>query len=269
MKLVSFAEKIFIMRWSAYLRYLLQSGSRYSVHSPFVYNLVENVFRDKQFYEYYLVAETVRKRMLHSDKIIQMKDYGTGGDNSQTYSAKVSHIARYSAKGKKNGRLLARICHYFSPNVILELGTSLGVSTLYLKAASPVSLVHTIEGSPEVAEIALQNFRQAGFSDIHLHIGSFELLLPELLKNGLKPELVFIDGNHTKEATLGYFSEILPSLQSKSIIIFDDIHWSKSMEEAWEIIQKNPQVKISIDLYWMGLVFFRQGLSKQNFILRA
>jgi predicted O-methyltransferase YrrM len=120
-----------------------------------------------------------------------------------------------------------------------------------------------------VAEIALQNFRQAGFSDIRLHIGSFELLLPELLKNGLKPELVFIDGNHTKEATLGYFSEILPSLQSKSIIIFDDIHWSKSMEEAWEIIQKNPQVKISIDLYWMGLVFFKQGLSKQNFILRA
>jgi predicted O-methyltransferase YrrM len=229
---------------------------------------MENVFRDRHYHEYYYPAETVRKLMLHSDTTIQMMDYGMGGKKAKDYQVKVSQIARYSAKGKKNGRLLARISSYFSPAVIVELGTSLGISALYLKAASPSSIVHTIEGSTEVAALARQNFQQAGFSDIHIHTGLFEEVLPNLLKNGLKPDLVFIDGNHNKESTLNYFGGILPSLTPQSILIFDDIHWSKPMEEAWENVQQNPLVRVCIDLYWMGLVFVNTALSKQNYILR-
>ncbi|HRC67490.1 MAG TPA: hypothetical protein PK976_06080, partial [Bacteroidales bacterium] len=155
-------HQIFVVRFRAYIHYLLHAKSRYSVHSPFVFDLMENVFRDRHYHEYYYPAETVRKLMLHSDTTIQMMDYGMGGKKAKDYQVKVSQIARYSAKGKKNGRLLARISSYFSPAVIVELGTSLGISALYLKAASPSSIVHTIEGSTEVAALARQNFQQAG-----------------------------------------------------------------------------------------------------------
>jgi predicted O-methyltransferase YrrM len=147
------------------------------------------------------------------------------------------------------------------------LGTSLGISTIYLAMGLPQGHITTIEGCPRTAELAANNFNILGLTNIDLITGSFEKKLPDLLEHLAKIDLVFIDGNHRKEPVLHYFYQCLQHIHDDSVIIFDDIHWSKEMEEAWKVIREHPSVTITIDLFRMGLVFFKEGLSKEDFIL--
>ncbi len=90
-----------------------------------------------------------------------------------------------------------------------------------------------------------------------------------MLEQTSEVEMVYIDGNHTKNATLSYFNQLLPKVTSQSILIFDDIYWSSEMEDAWEQIKNHPKVTVTIDLFELGIVFFNPELSKENFVLRV
>jgi predicted O-methyltransferase YrrM len=82
-------------------------------------------------------------------------------------------------------------------------------------------------------------------------------------------DLLFVDGNHRKEATLEYFNIFLEKATPQSIFIFDDIHWSKEMEEAWKLIQQHNSVTLTIDLFFLGMVFFSKDFKvKQHFPIR-
>jgi len=165
------------------------------------------------------------------------------------------------------GQLLFRIARYFQPSVMVELGTSLGISTLYLAMGYPSGQITTIEGCQETSAMAKKNFQLLGLSNVKQFIGSFEDVLPIVLHDLGKVDLIFIDGNHRKGPTLQYFYQCLQHIHDDSVLILDDIHWSDEMEEAWNEIRLNPSVTITIDLFRMGLVFFRKGLSKEDFIL--
>lgn len=217
----------------------------------------------------FLAAEETRRALRGSRQSLLVTDYGSGGLKRRQYEKKVSLIARHSGKDKKAGRMLHRLAHCFSPAVVLELGTSLGIGTLYLRTAVPGADLHTLEGCPATAALAAKNFDQAGFDDIRIHVGPFDETLPGLLASGLRPDFVFIDGNHLPEPTIRYFELLLQYSGPETVMIFDDIHWSKGMEEAWRQITRHPSVRVSIDLFQMGLVFFRPGLSPERYILRV
>jgi predicted O-methyltransferase YrrM len=81
-------------------------------------------------------------------------------------------------------------------------------------------------------------------------------------------DMLFIDGNHSYDATMRYFEMCKPYLHNQSLIVFDDIYWSKGMTQAWKEIKADPIVTVSIDLFFIGLVFFRKEQVKENFKLR-
>lgn len=258
-----------LMRVFSYIRYLLQARDWHSVHSPFVFGLIEHALRPGPGLPAYAPAEKTRRALMGSRQSLLVTDYGSGGLKRRQYVKKVSVIARNSGKDKKAGRMLHRLAQYFSPAVVLELGTSLGIGTLYLRTATPGADLHTLEGCPATAALAAKNFEQTGFGDIRVHTGPFDETLPALLASGLRPDFVFIDGNHLLEPTLRYFELLLQYSGPETVMIFDDIHWSKGMEEAWRQITSHPSVRVSIDLFQMGLVFFNPGLSPEKFILRV
>jgi len=181
---------------------------------------------------------------------------------------RVSDIAAYSAVPRKYGRLLSNMASEFGKPDIIELGTSLGISTMYMATASPGSVVHTIEGCPSTAEIAKENFEYAGINNVHLINGSFDDTIPELRKKSVKPGLVFIDGNHRKEPTLKYFEEMADLSDKNSVIIIDDIHISEEMEEAWTLIKKHKKVTLTVDIFRMGFVFFRERMNRYNYVIK-
>jgi predicted O-methyltransferase YrrM len=198
--------------------------------------------------------------------------FDLGGGNNDTsgceHSVSISKVAKHSCVQPLYGQLLFRISRYFRPTVMLELGTSLGISTAYMAMGNPQGKLTTIEGCPETAANAKENFELLGLTNIMQITGSFKDVLPDLLQKLEKVDLCFIDGNHRKKPSLHYFYQCLQHFGDDSVLIMDDIHWSVEMEEAWLEIKSNPSVSITIDLFRVGLVFFKKGLSKEDFIIR-
>ncbi|HMH23066.1 MAG TPA: class I SAM-dependent methyltransferase, partial [Puia sp.] len=159
---------------------------------------------------------------------------------------------------------------YYKSRTILELGTSLGLSTAYLAGGWNGSKVISIEGSAVVAKEAGKNFRSMGLENIEQIVGDFDHTLAAAMERmGGSLDLVFIDGNHRLEPTLRYFNLLTGRLSTSSVIVLDDIHWSEEMELAWERIKEDPRVLLTIDLFFVGLVFFREEFKiKQHFTIR-
>jgi predicted O-methyltransferase YrrM len=254
-----------------YLHYYLtaSNGKGHGVHSPFVFNLIKHVLRDKKEYEYYQIIEKGRQQLLQQKGTIEVQDLGAGSAKIKTNKRVVADMAGSSLKPAKYAQLLYRVVNYYKPATILELGTSFGITTAYLAAGNPNAKVHTIEGSPAIADIARKTFNRVGLKNIELTEGNFDHVLPGLLSKTGNIDLAFIDGNHRKEPTLEYFDQILKCSGSNTILIFDDIHWSADMEEAWAIIQQHPKVTLTIDLFFIGIVFFNADFNhKQHFTIR-
>jgi predicted O-methyltransferase YrrM len=255
---------------STYLRFLSKSGSRHSVHSPFVYSLVDTVFKKKEENAAYARIGKLRNCLLHNSRMIEITDFGSGSGN-RSYTHRFENIAsilKGSSISRKYGQLLFRLIEYFKPQTIIELGTSLGISTLYMALARPEAKVITVEGCTTKSEQASANFRALKVSNIEQHIGRFDIILPDLIRQTPKCDFAFIDGNHTYKATLASFESLLAIAHNDTVFVFDDIHWSPGMLKAWNEITEHERISVSIDLYRLGIVFLRKELSKQKFVIR-
>lgn len=253
-----------------FLNYKLFSRHKkgHGINSPFIFSLVSDVFRNKIDPLVVLKVENIRKKNLSDSRTINIKDLGAGSFRMRDNSRKVSDIARYSSVPCKYGILLANMASAFGKRAIIEFGTSLGISSMYMASGCPDAIVYTMEGCPETAGIAQENFEMSGLTNIKLLKGSFDDLLPEVKALNLNPGLVFIDGNHRKEPLSKYFSEISSSASSETVLVIDDIHSSGEMESAWSRIMKDENVSSTIDIYRMGIVFFRTGGSHIDYIIR-
>jgi predicted O-methyltransferase YrrM len=258
-----------IWRTFSYLNYRRKAKTRFSIHSPFVYDLVEKVFRDKKRYKEYRELNKLRHRFLNRTDKVEMTDFGAASGNKE-YVVRlktIGKVVRQAGHSKKQLELLFRLSRYLKPDTILEFGTSAGLSASYLSKGYPEAKLITMEGSMGLATIASESFEKRGLH-IELEVGEFDAILDNILKNIERLDLVFFDGNHRKKATLRYFKKCLTKAHESSIFLFDDIHWSRGMNKAWKKIKSDKRVSLSIDLYWLGLVFFRKGVAKQDFIIR-
>lgn len=234
------------------------NGKGYGVHSPFVFDFIINVLNDDRHFYSYDSIEQVRQNVLKNNKVLTITDYGAGSTVTKSNQRKVRDIARSALKPKKFAQLMFRIVNYYQANTIVELGTSLGITTSYLASGNLKGTVYTFEGAREVAAIAKDDFKLLSLNNIHLIEGNFDDTLHPLLNSINTVDLAFIDGNHRKEPTIRYFEQLLEKSTEGSIFIFDDIHWSGGMEEAWKYIQQHSAVTLTIDLFFIGIVFFRK-----------
>jgi predicted O-methyltransferase YrrM len=249
--------------------YLTASNSKgHGMHSPFVYDFILHVLNNKKNYEEPDTIETLRKDLLRNDRVLEVEDLGAGSRVNSSRQKKIQQLAKNAVKPKKYSRLLYRLVKHYQPELIIELGTSLGITTAYLASANPLAQVITIEGSKEVYQIANENFKLLHLTNIQSLQGNFDDKLPLVLHNLSLVDFCFIDGNHRLKPTLDYFHQLLAKSHNNTILIFDDIHWSKEMEEAWEQIKQHASVRCTIDLFFLGFVFFRQEfIEKQHFVI--
>ncbi|GAA4296766.1 class I SAM-dependent methyltransferase [Nibribacter koreensis] len=238
------------------------------MHSPFVFNLYCFIIHHTGHYTAYDLVESLRDELLEDKTLLEVTDFGAGSHSGRTKKKRISDIAKTSAKPPRLGQLLFRLANHFKPDTILELGTSLGLTTAYLALARQKANVYTFEGCPAIAAQARQNFAKLRLKNVQLVEGNLDATLPETLDTLEKVDFVFFDGNHRLAPTLAYFEQCLQKAHEDSVFIFDDIYWSSEMSQAWKQIKAHPQVMITVDLFYMGLVFFRKNQPKQNFTLR-
>ena len=254
-----------------YCKYFIgaSNGKGHGIHSPFVYEFVRKVLMDKKKYPAYKQVNNWRKELISDDAEIEVKDLGAGSAVNNTVYRKVSAIAKNAAKPKKYGQLLYRLIAYYKPKNIVEIGTSLGLSTAYFSLANPDSSITTLEGVPTIGLRAMQNFSNWGIANAKLVEGNFDDTLLPVLSQLPSVDFVFVDGNHRREPTLRYFEQIMKFSNNNTILVFDDIHWSEEMEEAWEAIKADKRVMLSIDLFFMGIILFKSDFyQSQDFTIR-
>jgi predicted O-methyltransferase YrrM len=250
-----------------YLQYKLSAKDEHAIHSPFVFTLYTEVIATKNSYYAFDALNKLREQLLHNQQSIEVLDLGAGSKRMSN-KRNIADIARYSLVTKKHGELLFRLINYFKPETILELGTSLGLSSLYMAHAASKAQILSIEGCPNIHAFAKQLLANSGVKNIEVINSSFDQAFETTLKDK-KFDLVFIDGNHTYEATIKYFHELLKHTNENSLLIFDDIYWTAGMTQAWEEIKTHPAVTLSIDLYKVGLIFFRkENKQQEHFCLR-
>ena len=252
----------------SYLGHLVKARTRHGVHSPFVYELISQVLRPSDPVPEAAPIEKLREDLLRSEQTIRVNDLGAGSKMFDLPIRRVADIARYALKQPKHAQMLFRLARYFRPQEVLELGTSFGISTLYLALGADEGRLHTIEGCPQTARIAQHNFEALKQKNIVPVLGSFRSRLPEVLQKIDRLDLAFIDGHHAKDPTLDHFDQCLARAHNDTVFVLDDIHWSRGMEEAWEAIKSRPEVTVTIDLYQMGIVFLRTEQAKEHFVLR-
>jgi predicted O-methyltransferase YrrM len=251
-----------------YLLHRLRGKSRHGIHSPFVYRLVDEVIYDFHVKKVYDQIENIRVELFSDNKMITVTDLGAGSLVNNNRQKKVSDIAHNALKPPKLAQLLYRLVDDLKPRNMIELGTCLGITSLYLKNAAPDARLFTLEGCPETAGIAASVFKKANINDIKQITGNFDDTLPDVIDGLDQLDFVFVDGNHQKDATLNYFEWCLPKVHENTLLIFDDIYWSKGMKEAWNMIKSHPQVTVTVDLFWIGLVYFKSGQVKEDFLVR-
>lgn len=251
----------------SYLRFLQKSTNEHGVHSPFVFDLVTKCFYDNEKYPEYSTLKKYRESLLQNHNTIEITDFGAGSKVFQSNKREISKIAKTAGITEKKAKLLFRIVKYFRPDSVLEIGTSLGLATSALSAGNPSANITTLEGCPETAKTAKDQIEKFNFRNVNLVNSEFVEGLSDFQLSTF--DLIYFDGNHQKQATLQYFDLLLPTATNDSVWIFDDIHWSLDMQQAWEVIKKNPKVTVTIDTFQWGLVFFRKEQQKEHFVIRC
>ncbi len=251
-----------------YIKYLLKAKDEHSLHSPFVFEFYTKVLKNKSYYTEYDVIETLRKQLLCDKRIVNITDFGAGAKTNKSVQRTVEDIAKKSLKKPSLAQLFFRIIKFYQYKNILDLGTSLGLTTAYLGKANNEITLKSFEGCTETAKIAQENFNKLALKNIEIVVGNIDETLPEKLQKTEELDFVFFDANHRYEPTIRYFELCLEKAHDESCFIFDDIYWSEEMKQAWQTIQKHESVSVSIDLFWVGIVFFRKKQPKQHFILK-
>lgn len=257
-----------IFQITSYLQFLKKSTNQHGVHSPFIFDLITNCFYKRTDANKLKLITDYRNGLLQNKNHIDITDFGKGSKVFKSNSREISKIAKVAGISKKRSKLLIRLTQYFNPTSILEIGTSLGIGTASLKIGNSESQLTTLEGCPQTIEIAKNQFKKFKFNNVNFIEGDFKTTLPAVL-NDKKFDLVYFDGNHQKQPTLDYFEQCLNAIHNDSIFIFDDIHWSKEMTEAWEQIKQHSKVTVTIDTYFWGFVFFRKEQPKEHFTIRV
>jgi predicted O-methyltransferase YrrM len=247
-----------------YFAYKLKAKNEHSIHSPFVFKLYTEVIRNKENYYAFAELDALRNKLLKNTQVIEVTDLGAGSKKLKNKRS-VSEVVSVSVVPKKYGELLFRLVNYFQPKNILELGTSLGLSSMYMHKAAPKAKLTTVEGCSGTHSFARSLLKETG---VYLVNDSFENFLDKNI-NDEKFDLIYIDGNHTYEATIHYFKTLLDHVHNDSVMIFDDIYWSLGMTKAWNEVKAHSSVTVTIDLFKFGIVFFRkENKEKEHFSLR-
>ena len=249
-----------------YLKYLFTSQNNSSLHSPHVYEFVTNIVYQKTKNNSVKEIKKLRSLLYSRNEYIFITDFGAGSTINKSKKRKIKDIAKNSSKNSKYGELLYRIVEFYKPKKILELGTSFGISTCYLAKGNTNSQIQTFEGCPSTAKIAQQNFKQLEIQNTDIIVGDFKKTLAKNINTDI--DLAFVDGNHNKQSTIEYFEVILKKSNNKTILVFDDIHWSGEMEQAWRYIKESKKTTVTIDLFFIGIVFLDKKLSKEDYIIR-
>jgi predicted O-methyltransferase YrrM len=236
----------------------------HGIHAPYLFEFVHEVVFNASEREVPGKIIHVHRELKKDKSMIPVGKLGATSNVDPSGERSVRSFVQGSSVNEKYGALLHRISHWFRPDMIIELGTGLGISTIYLSSGSPETPLHSIEGNTDRADFAAQLMCKCDLGPVSIHWGEMEEKLEDLMPLLEGRFLAFVDGNHRYEPTVSYVKKLLAKVGEEAVIIMDDIYWSKEMHRAWKEVVSWPGVRVSIDLFHMGILLLRRDLNRDK-----
>ena len=230
----------------------------HGVHSPFAYRLCEDVFYNQNPFYQLDELRGIRAQLLEDPTELQIRDFGAGSKVFTSNLRKVNELVKHGTSTQKQSELLFRLCNFLDAGVIIELGGSIGLNALHLAMVNKQARVYSIEGSDSLARFSKTLAAKHGVTNLEVIHATFDEAFLPLLEKVKQVDLLYIDGNHTYDATMRYLTSALPYCTENSVIVLDDIYWSEAMTRAWNEACQIPQVNMSIDCFYFGFLFFKK-----------
>lgn len=274
-----------------YLKYRLAARGRRGrgIHSPLVYDLIRKVIVNEERWKVPGRVVEVHRALLKDRTRLAFEEFGagsrvasteSGGDSRDDFtgsdagsgitsvaSRSIRSLTRRSSVNRRFGRFLFRLVRWFRPDELIELGTGIGVSTLYLSAAFDRQM-ESVEASPQKHAFSKVLFEQYGIKNVKTHCGTFMQCFEDVVPDPDARSMVFLDGDHRYGATMELVERLIDTRKNgEMLIVIDDIHWSEEMERAWNELRHDSRIPFTVDLFQVGLVFIRDEVSKQHFTL--
>jgi predicted O-methyltransferase YrrM len=254
-----------------FIQHFLSEVDEHSLQSPFLYSFYTNCIKTSLNGEIPAELENMRQGWLQSDEVVVVEDHGAGSRLGGRKRRKISDIARV---GISSGNtclltclLLTELVRFFRPRLVIELGTSLGISAMSLGFDRQTPVI-TIEAAEALCDLAQSHFRQHGYHNIRLERGPIDECLPMVLaQEELNADLVFIDANHRSEALIRYVGWLKTHLSEHAVIVVDDIRWSADMYAGWKELCADEAFQLSLDLRALGILIKRPELVKRHYFL--
>jgi predicted O-methyltransferase YrrM len=253
----------------AWIRHMLKAKGPHGVHSPYVFHLITKELLPSKNYSDFAPIEALRKKLLRNTERLEIIDFGAGSRRSSSSTRRVCDIVRTASNSPRQAQMLFRWANFCQPSTILELGTNMGLSTAYLGKAVPKARTISLEGAPALVAFARENLKQLSCHHVQVKEGHFRQTLPEVLEDLGQLDFAWIDGHHEQQATLEYVEMMLPYCHERTVLLLDDIHWSKGMNAAWEKLSADTRVTLSLDFFHYGALLFMKGREKEHFRLRG
>lgn len=247
-----------------FLNFARQSTRIENIKDDLLQQFCLKIMQNIDYQEDFQLLESIRTDLLRNESELEIVEFGAGSSFGNKPYKRIKDIAKQQLSNPYQLQLLYHMIRYNDSKHIIELGASLGLSSLYLAKAAPKGMVNSFEGNPHFITFIKEQMHAQQVKNINLIPGNFDTTLIDFCKQKQRIDFAFIDGNHRSKPTIQYFEAILPHLHEKSIVVFDDIHWSKDMYQAWQTIQKHPKVQVSLDMYVMGIILFDQELFEKN-----
>ena len=251
--------------------FMLKSTNQHGIHSPYLFDFYNQVITDERDFYAFAQLNIVRASYLSNLNEIEIVELGAGSSYNNKRTKTISEIAKQQLSSDYQLRVIYRIVDWMMKErsstkglQLVELGSSLGLSTFYLALASANNQVTSFEGNSHFIQFIEYQKQQLGIENVQMIEGNFDKTFIGFCQERNHIDIAFIDGNHREDATIRYFEESLACIDEGSVLIFDDIHWSTGMKRAWEQIKGNPRVTATIDMYFMGIVFFRRDFQEKR-----
>ncbi len=248
-----------------YIKYKWNAKGRHGIHSPFIYDLVDRVFKIDFSTSNLALLNTTFKKLKNNKKVITIKDFGAGSHKLGNQRS-IQQIFKISSSKGHYGRILFQLSNYFQPKKILEFGTSLGIGTLHFHLGNPTIQITTVEACPETLSFT-QDFLKDKVSNVNFIESTFRDFLNQISSE--KYDLIFVDGHHDGKATIEYMQKLEKHSHNETIFILDDIRWSDDMFKAWNSLKNSNNYNVSIDLFRMGILIPRKQQVKEHFVLKG
>ncbi|WP_158825230.1 hypothetical protein [Mucilaginibacter lacusdianchii] len=178
--------------------------------------------------------KAINRHGLHSPFVYRMVDKVIYDFRDKKVYQDIQNLINPDKRLSRNQKLLYRLVSDIMPQSILLLGRVSMADQRILEQAAPDAIQYLPAEQPVTGKAAL----------------------------------LFIDAAKTTGNLWNVFEQCLAYTNTHSSLIIKNLHQRTTNEQVWKAIKAHPQVTVTVDLFWFTLIYFRQGQTREDFLIR-